>query len=405
MKYNKFGFVLCALSVVALTGCETKNESAHHFDNKVYISAESFSSEVRIEKKVDKMSREIIVGMAMPEGYDVTVTFRAAPELLDTYRKAYYDPDALLLPESHYDLSQAEAVIKTAQIESEPLKLDFVNLEQLDLEERYVLPVTIESVNGLGVLHSAKTLYYIFKEASLVNVVADLNENCAWPDWEHFDEVADMNTFTMEALVFGYAFRNESSISTIMGIEDLFLIRVGDTTIPKNQLQIAYAAKKDDTTERGSVTGSSLALKTNRWYHIAVTFDHGKIKVYLDGREKASGDASAHMTSVNFKVKHSDESDNQPRCFWIGYSYDSKRFLNGMIGEARIWNKALTAEEIAAENHFYKVDPASEGLVAYWKFDDGKGAVVKDHSVYGNNLTVDHAPNWIAVELPEKTKK
>lgn len=402
MKYNKL--VLCALLVAAAAGCQKYDEADHHFDNKVFISATSFSNEVRIEKNVNKMSRTLSVAMAMPEENDVTVTFRAAPELLDNYRQAYYDPEALLLPELHYDLSQAEAVIRKEQIESSPLTLEFANLDQLDLEKRYVLPVTIASVDGVGVLPSARTLYYIFKEASLVNVVADLNENCAWPDWENFDEVGNMTAFTMEALVFGYAFRNDSSISTIMGIEDLFLIRVGDTTIPKNQLQVAYAVKKEDTTERGSVTDASLALQTNRWYHIAVTFDNGKIKVYLDGREKASGDASALMTSIDFRAPHSDESDNQPRCFWIGYSYDAKRFLNGMIGEVRVWNKALTADEIAAENHFYKVDPASAGLISYWKFDDGEGTTVKDHTRYGNDLTVDHAPNWVAVELPEKNK-
>ena len=38
----------------------------------------------------------------------------------------------------------------------------------------------------------------------------------------------------------------------------------------------------------------------------------------------------------------------------------------------------LTSEEIASENHFYKIDPASDGLVAYWKFDDNtKGKIVK----------------------------
>lgn len=401
MKYNKFGLALCACAFLA-TGCKDFNEDAHHFDNKAFISTKSYSDEVRIEKQVEKLARQLIVGTAMPVAQDVQVTFRAAPELLDRYRKGFYDADAQLLPEVHYDLSQAKTFIRAKQIESEPLTLEFTQLTQLDLAAHYVLPVAIESVEGVDVLSGGGTLYYIFKEASLVNVVADINENWAWPEWKNAQPVKDMESFTLEALVFGYAFRNDSSISTIMGIEDLFLIRVGDTTIPKNQLQVAYAKKLDDTTQRGSVTNSSLALQTNRWYHIAVTFDRGQIKVYLDGREKASGDASGMMTSVDFSTPHSDEADGKPRCFWIGYSYDKERFLNGMIAEARIWNKALTADEIAAENHFYKVDPASDGLVAYWKFDDGKGATVRDHTSYGNDLTLDHAPNWVAVELPEK---
>lgn len=79
---------------------------------------------------------------------------------------------------------------------------------------------------------------------------------------------------------------------------------------------------------------------------MAVTFESGSVKVYLDGAEKCSGNVGT--SSVNFGVKHSDESDGKPRCFWIGYSYASDRYFDGQISEVRIWNKALTPEEINA---------------------------------------------------------
>lgn len=402
MKYNKFGFVLCALVAAASVGCGGDKESAHHFDNKIFISATGFTNEVRIEENVQALSRSIIVKVAQPEGYDIEASFRAAPELLATYREAYYDENVLLLPESHYDLTGVSATISAGKVASDPLTLDFVDLDQLDLDSKYVLPVTISSVNGVDILRSARTIYYIFKEASLVNVVADMKENRAWPDWENFSEVEDMTAFTMEALIYGHAFKNE--IATIMGIEDVFLVRIGDTGIPKSQIQVAYASKdQQGAVQRGSVTNAQLKLQTGRWYHVAVTFDSGEIKVYLDGKMKASGSSAASgVTAVNFKVAHSDEDDGKPRCFWIGYSYDDKRYLDGMISEARMWNRALTMEEIQAENHFYKVDPASAGLVAYWKFDEGEGNVVKDHTACGNNLSTETDLKWYPVELPAK---
>lgn len=66
-----------------------------------------------------------------------------------------------------------------------------------------------------------------------------------------------------------------------------------------------------------------------------------------------------------------------------------------------MWNRVLTADEIAAENHFYRVDPSSEGLVAYWKLDDGAGTVGKDYSPYGHDLTIESEPTWVQVELPQ----
>lgn len=401
---------LAVLSTAA--GCQSDPDS-HSFENKVFISATSFNRQilVKTDEGVKEMNSDFVISMAEPEPEDVTVRFRYAPELLDTYRLAYYDENAVLLPENHCSSADLSAVIASGNLSSDPVEFLFTGLDALDYSTSYVYPVTIESTSGIAVLESARTIYFVVKEASLINIVADIQNNCAWPDWENFDQVADMETFTMEALVNGTAFQNESTIHTIMGIEDVFLIRVGDTSIPTNQLQIATARidEENNTTFRASVSNNSMKLNPDRWYHIAVTFDKGIVKVYIDGKLKGEGDFASDavkVTSVNFKVKHSDESDNQPRCFWIGYSYDKNRPFNGMISEVRMWNKALTVEEINAPNHFYKIrtDDAGQmdGLVAYWKFNEGTGNVIKDYSGYGNDLQTQSSVVWKNVTLPEK---
>ena len=84
--------------------------------------------------------------------------------------------------------------------------------------------------------------------------------------------------------------------------------------------------------------------------------------------------------------------------------------------EIRLWNRALTVEEINAENHFYEVDPASEGLFSYWKFTEGEGSTIADKTVNGNTLygETDIAKQsngdnsgpagieWVEVALPDK---
>ncbi len=49
----------------------------------------------------------------------------------------------------------------------------------------------------------------------------------------------------------------------------------------------------------------------------------------------------------------------------------------GKIDEVRIWNHARTAEQIQ-QFMGRTVDPATPGLVAYWRFDEGAGLVAKD---------------------------
>lgn len=428
---NRLGIAGLLLLAAALTGCKSDEESKYHFENKVFISGNSFTDDIHVKRDNLDVTRnetcDITVSMAQPKERDITVTFAEAPELLDHYRRFYEDPTAQLLPGdgSYYTFAELSTVIPSGSVESSPLAFEFKNLDQLPIEEqqRYVLPVTIVSADGMDVLESARTVYFIFSKAALINVVAEMENNCAWPEWTADTEaVKDMESFTLEALIYANSFSRD--ISTIMGVEDLFIVRLGDSG-PSNQLQVAFAKKVSEeatSPSRGTIPSepnSKFDLKPFRWYHIAVTFDHGTIGVYIDGKLKESAKAEVSDPSgspvlidkVNFAIPHSDETDGKDRCFWIGHSYrlqtDGELFyerrFDGMMSEVRIWNRALSAEEIASENHFYKIDPKSEGLVAYWKFDDNtQGKSVKDYSPSGFNLSTEREISWKSVALPEE---
>lgn len=402
-------------ATLALVGCSKQDGS---FENKMFIKADSYRSEVRVatDEGVKTLKRNLSVAIAQPLENDIDVKVVKSPELLETYRKAWYEPTAELLPDENCNLEGLSTVLRGGDVASKDIELTFTGLDKLDYSKVYVLPVTIVS-DGVAVLERAKTMYYVVKEASLVNYVADLKSNRSWPVWDNWDKVKNLEAFTMEALINCHAFNNESKILTVMGVEDHFLVRIGDVTIPANQIQIACAYKdvEGGSTLRADLTDPSLQLKVDRWYHLAVTFNKGYIQVYLDGRLRAKKNLTnigtvvrdgvqipIEFKAVDFSAPHSDESDGKPRCFWIGYSYDSKRCLDGMIAEARLWNKVLSAEEINAPNHFYKLYPSdiNASLLAYWKFDDAAGKAVKDYSIYGNNLSSDHDILWRPVSLP-----
>lgn len=416
MKIYRY-FSLALLSLAALVACNKMNDG---FENKAFINAENLRNEVRVatDEGVVALTKTITVGIAQPVANDINVSVVSSPELLETYRTAYYHKDAELLPEANYNLEGVVAKIKAGDVLSSDLELVFDGLDKLDYSKQYVLPVTV-ATEGIQMLERSKTMYFVIKEASLVNYVADMKSNRAWPIWDGWEKVADLKQFTMEALINCHAFNNSSSILTVMGVEDHFLVRIGDVTIPTNQIQIALAYKdvEGGSTNRADVTDATLQLRKDRWYHLAVTFDQGYVKVYLDGRLRAEADRSVIgqrpnpdtgqsediiFKNVDFSAPHSDESDGKPRCFWVGYSYDSDRSLDGMIAEARLWNRVLTQEEINAPNHFYKLYPSEidETLLAYWKFCEGFGKTVKDYSIYGKDLEADHNILWYPVELP-----
>lgn len=388
MKINKLLFTAVTGFAALLVGCQEYDEDKHHYDNQLYISSSIFTKEIKFKAGDDKVQDGLSVAIAKPEAYDIKVIMAPAPELLPTYRMAYYDENAILLPEEYYSMPETSTVISSGAVTSAKLPIEFNNIGNLDRNETYVLPVSVQSADGIGILQSAKNYYYVFRGASLVNVVCSLSKNRAYPDFNNDDRFNNLTENTMEILFKANAFPNQ--LNTLMGIEGHYLLRLGDASVPSNQLQVATSA--------GNLTSPDLTFESNKWYHVAVTCNKGNIKVYVNGEEKYSD--RVNMRYVNLGAKHHNE-DNGDRVFWVGYSYSLDRFFDGVVSEVRIWNKELTADEIKAPAHFYTVDPASDGLISYWKFDDGAGQTVKDHTANGYDLTIEQEATWVPVSLPE----
>lgn len=253
---------------------------------------------------------------------------------------------------------------------------------------------------------------------ALISWAADMTGNRLFPKWENGGPGV-CKAFTLETLVkFDDFDKASGGIFTIMGIEGKFLLRMGDVGNALTNLQIATCAGNYNV---------PYACEANRWYHIAVVWENRIAYVYFDGVLVGESQQFPETTWVGWPLWQnvpvdpdlspawSYEPDGN-RCFWMGYSYDANRDTHGLMTEIRIWNKALTADEINAPNHFYTVDPASEGLFSYWKFVEGEGSTVADATGKGNPLygelditkqsNGDNAGpagiDWVEVALPDK---
>lgn len=247
-------------------------------------------------------------------------------------------------------------------------------------------------------------LMFSQKPKGVITTAVNMTGTRAWPAWNDPAPVTNMTAFTLEALVNPTVVRYSGSLSTIMGIEGKFLVRLGDVGIPWYQVQVCWDSGKSGYwgNIEGKLSNSNMKVNLNEWTHIAVTFGEGTVKVFINGEEKGSTTTNV-PASVNFGITHNDEQAPQgqqiTRCFWVGYSYESTRDFQGMMSELRIWNRVLTADELANEARRYSVDPKSEGLVTYWKCDEGQGNVIKDHTSYRNDLASDGL-KWEPVSLP-----
>lgn len=383
MKLKNLYLLSIALLAVALSACSDDTET---FDNQVYVDASVKTSNVLLKNTIHSAEGTFRVAMAKPENRDITISLKAEPALVGTYNAAYYD-NAEALPSGYYSLETKQTTILAGSILSEAITVKFDKLTELDRDKIYVLPVTIEQA-GIGVLQSARTMYYVLKGAALINVVADLTKNLVYVTWNKPDVANNLRQLTAEALIRVNKF--DKMLTTVMGIEGKFLIRIGDAGIPQNQLQVANSDH--------NVTSSDLAIPTGEWVHIAVTYDADakKMVIYINGVNKLED--TVDCGAVNWGQTKTDEGNG----FWIGHSYNRDRWLEGEISECRIWNKVLTQDEINGKDHFYQVEPDAAGLVSYWKFDEGVGTSITDYTGNGNNATAVEAITWNAVELPAK---
>lgn len=373
-------FLPALAAALTMTACQDNDEE--NFADKARIDATSMQAETVIKGSEGDITKTLTIATARPAEKTITAKAVVDKSLVATYNKAYYD-NAELLPDSCYEVNEATMTINPGSVKSSEASFTFKGLGSLDRSKVFVLPVSVQT-SDIEMIASEKNYYYVFKAGALINVVADIVDNYLeiYP-WANLDRVQNMMQITMEALV--YPRTLDKLISSVMGIEGSFLMRIGDAGIPSNQIQIATA--------NGNVTNSKLQLQTNTWTHIAMTYsylDH-EMKFYLNG--KLIYEEIFHGP-INIVGNGSD------RNFLVGKSYDDSRDFDGYISEVRVWDIVRTQEEIAA--NIYTVDPTSTGLVAYWKFDEGTGANVADASGNGNTLKAKNGPLlWHNVSLPE----
>ena len=128
--------------------------------------------------------REITAGIAKPVGQDISIEFAAAPELFDHYRQAFYDEDVKLLSEEFYQSMRRRPGYRPEAWRAS--RDDQVRRREPAGQER-ALCTARDDPFGVGyrrVAECPQCFTISSRVAALINVVAGITENRAWPDWK-----------------------------------------------------------------------------------------------------------------------------------------------------------------------------------------------------------------------------
>jgi hypothetical protein len=116
------------------------------------------------------------------------------------------------------------------------------------------------------------------------------------------------------------------------------------------------------------------------WYHIAATYDGATMKIWVNGTQAGSLNATGLIDTSTATLR-------------IGAFSGSSGFFAGNIDEVRVSNTARYTSNFAPQGGAFTPDANTAGL---WHFDEGAGTVAGDSSGNNNTGTLRNAPAWSA---------
>jgi serine protease len=133
-------------------------------------------------------------------------------------------------------------------------------------------------------------------------------------------------------------------------------------------------------------SSGSGSISLDRWSHIAVCFNQGSkaVSMYINGFSQT---VSAFYDTLETVADHR----NQP--LYIGNRADRDRAFLGKIDEIRLWSQTRSADDI--QNNMQKTVGPQQGLIGYWKFDEGSGSIIHDETGMHNGTgeLITYIPN------------
>lgn len=255
-------------------------------------------------------------------------------------------------------------------------------------------PVSIFAVTGLG-LDTGLVAWWRFEDGA-GTTVTDATGNghhgtltAPLPTWDAAGFDGGALRFTGE-LNQSVTVPNDGALNPGEGITVASWVRVLDWNGNRRVLQKGngdnqyrlLAENGDLVWEIAGVGRLELPLPpANQWFHVAGTYDRNRMRLYIDGLLAGSlADGGAMPVTgddlyLGTKTPGSIDGDH----------------LNGWLDEVRLYNRGLSASEVA---ELAGLDLA-DGLLAWWRLDDGSGTAAVDSSGNGHHGTLTAPlPGW-----------
>lgn len=301
---RNFNFIIRIAVLALLVSCNRFEPVDHVFDNCAYldVSATSQTQAATFGNRVSSLEKHLCVALSYPSDKDVKATISVDASLTDAFNHRY-GTDYQLLPDAYLDFSPVSVTIEAGKVNSEKVSIGFKNLMgqgedqtgAMETDKTYLLPVRLSS-EDISTMDGSSVAYYLVKRSSAITVAAQLTDN--WIEFPLMDtpgEVADayngLTALTYEALVNVDRFDLDNkdgvcNISTVMGVEQYLLLRIGDANFERQCLQFDGSGNGSQFGKLPSKSDPAKKLYSGSWYHVACTYDQNErvARIYVNAK-------------------------------------------------------------------------------------------------------------------------
>ena len=361
---NKHIFNYLILGGMALLMGACNDSESDLLEPKVYFESKEYN--LPMEDVNDMLTFSLTSRLSTKTSSEVDVSYAIAdPSVVEEYN-AKYGTAYEMFDVSHVKLSSTISSIPSGELYADDVAMELSGLETLKEGKAYVVPVQVQSTS-VPALPGTDIAFFLLSKPIKITKVGAFNN-----DWISikFPVGTFFSSFTYEALIYVTSFGNNN---TIMGTEGIMIFRIGDAPgVNKDYLEAAGTQKYNVTKP----------LQTNRWYHVALTYDQptGKTGIYVNGEKWAGSDWGIDGFDPNADVGFN--IGMLPGFQW------GTRPLSGKMSEIRVWSVARTENQL--KQNMLGVDPESEGLSLYYKLDGSEtqeSGVIKDATGRINGTT------------------
>ena len=393
-KILKLNVILLIGMIVLLPACNDAKYDV--ISSQVYLSNVGVDWAEKI--MIDESGTTVLIQVRTDKkvSSDTKVSIEVSQKALDNYNRVN-STSYEVLPSEFYTLESNSATIPSNSANAMPIGIDLKALTP-DLNKTgvtYAVPVSIVSVDNsdLSILESQASYIYVITPTPYADVPVLTRQRGVKMTLKDNAPIT-VEDFTVEFLVKIDNLALSRNNQILFNAADYAPNAGPEGTGTGDEIFTRFAADgaagffdKFQIKNQGQSYDANFSFQNNIWYHIACVNDNtaGTMSIYVNGVLDVRLSNAKNSTTVN---------SSSPRGFRFCGESDNDSYMrsNVQASEVRFWSVARTEAQI--RNNMYGIAPDSNGLIAYWKMNEGTGNTLADATGNGHNAAIFGTAQW-----------